>query len=67
MLFVLDGSKALRNAIRAVFGEVPLQRCVRHKERGVLDHLPERGRPAAKGRGCAAPGPRVTMLAHASG
>src|SRR5579875_1681382 len=33
MLFVIDGSKALRKAIRKVFGErVPVQRCVRHKE-----------------------------------
>jgi putative transposase len=29
MLFVLDGSKALRKAVRTVFGEVPVQRCVR--------------------------------------
>ena len=50
VLFVIDGSKALRKAIRSVFGEVPVQRCVRHKERGVLDHLPERDRPAVKGR-----------------
>jgi putative transposase len=27
MLFVLDGSKALRKAVRAVFGEVPVQHC----------------------------------------
>ena len=41
MLFVIDGSKALRKAIRAVFGErAPVQRCVRHKERNVLEHLP---------------------------
>jgi putative transposase len=30
MLFVLDGSKALRRAVRSVFGEVPVQRCIRH-------------------------------------
>ena len=31
LLFVIDGSKALRKAIRQVFGdEVPVQRCVRH-------------------------------------
>jgi putative transposase len=46
MLFVLDGSKALRKAVRTVFGEVPVQRCVRHKERNVIRHLPERDRPA---------------------
>jgi putative transposase len=50
MLFVIDGAKALRKAIRAVFGEAPVQRCVRHKERNVLDHLPERDRPAVKRR-----------------
>ena len=50
MLFVIDGSKALRKAIRDVFGEVPVQRCVRHKERNVLEHLPERDRPTVKQR-----------------
>jgi transposase-like protein len=50
ILFVIDGSKALRKAIRAVFGEAPVQRCVRHKERNVIDHLPERERPAVKQR-----------------
>ncbi|MGH2837576.1 MAG: IS256 family transposase [Thermoleophilaceae bacterium] len=51
MLFVIDGAKALRKAIRTVFGErAPVQRCVRHKERNVLDHLPERDRPAVKRR-----------------
>jgi putative transposase len=32
ILFVIDGAKALRKAIRNVFGEAPVQRCVRHKE-----------------------------------
>ena len=50
ILFVIDGAKALRKAIRAVFGEAPVQRCVRHKERNVLEHLPERDRPAVKQR-----------------
>ena len=50
VLVVLDGSKALRAAVNEVFGLVPVQRCVRHKERGVLDHLPERDRPAVKTR-----------------
>ncbi len=50
MLFVIDGAKALRRAIRSVFGEVPVQRCVRHKERNVLEHLPERDRPLVRGR-----------------
>jgi transposase-like protein len=50
ILFVIDGAKALRKAIRSVFGEAPVQRCLRHKERNVLDHLPERERPQVKQR-----------------
>ena len=42
VLFVVDGSKALSKAIRAVWGVKALtQRCRLHKERGILDHLPE--------------------------
>jgi putative transposase len=50
ILFVIDGAKALRRAVRNVFGEAPIQRCLRHKERNVTDHLPERDRPAVKQR-----------------
>jgi transposase-like protein len=50
VLVVLDGGKALRAAVDAVLGQVPVQRCVRHKERNVLDHLPDRDRPAVKRR-----------------
>jgi putative transposase len=50
VLVVLDGGKALRAAVNEVFGPVPVQRCVRHKERNVLDHLPERDRPLVKSR-----------------
>jgi len=50
ILFVIDGAKALRKAIRNVFGQAPVQRCVRHKERNVIDHLPERERPSVKQR-----------------
>jgi transposase-like protein len=51
VLFVIDGAKALRKAIRDVFGlAAPVQRCIRHKERNVADHLPERDRPAVKRR-----------------
>ena len=32
VLVVLDGGKALRAAVDAVFGHVPVQRCIRHKE-----------------------------------
>jgi transposase-like protein len=50
VLVVLDGSKALRAAVNEVFGPVPVHRCVRHKERNVLEHLPERDRPPVKMR-----------------
>ena len=30
---MIDGAKALRKAIRTVFGDAPVQRCVRHKSR----------------------------------
>jgi putative transposase len=50
ILFVIDGAKALRKAIRNVFGDAPVQRCLRHKERNVTEHLPERERPAVKQR-----------------
>ncbi len=46
ILFVIDGGKALRKAIKGVFGEHALvHRCHRHKERNVTDLLPERERP----------------------
>ena len=42
ILFVLDGGKALRTAVKDVFGDKALvQRCRLHKERNVADHLPE--------------------------
>ena len=51
MLFIIDGSKALRKAVRSVFGEpVPVQRCIWHKERDVMDHLPESERLAVRAR-----------------
>ena len=50
VLVVLDGGKALRSAVDAVLGPVPVQRCIRHKERNVLDHLSEHDRPAVKRR-----------------
>jgi putative transposase len=40
-LVVIDGSKALRRAVRSVLGEVPVQRCRLHKIRNVCDQLPE--------------------------
>ena len=46
ILFVIDGGKALRRAIKDVFGEHALvHRCHRHKERNICDLLPERDRP----------------------
>ena len=34
-----------------MFGnDVPVQRCTQHKQRNVLDHLPERDRPAVKAK-----------------
>lgn len=42
VLFVIDGGKALAKAIGEVFGEqAVIARCRVHKERNVLDHLPE--------------------------
>lgn len=41
LLVVIDGSKALRAAVRAIFAEAAVQRCQVHKKRNVLDHLPE--------------------------
>lgn len=40
-LVVIDGSKALRRAVRCVLGEVPVQRCRVHKMRNVCDQLPD--------------------------
>ncbi len=41
-LFVIDGSKALRKAIDAVYGqENPVQRCRNHKRKNVLDYVPD--------------------------
>lgn len=46
LLFGIDGSKALRKAIRDIWGDAGVvQRCQVHKRRNVLDHLPETERP----------------------
>jgi putative transposase len=51
ILFVIDGGKALRRAIKDVFGEHALvHRCHRHKERNVTDLLPERDRDQVHSR-----------------
>jgi len=42
ILFIIDGSKALRNAIQQVFGDrAYIQRCRVHKKRNVLEYLSE--------------------------
>ena len=49
LLVLLDGSKALRKAVRETFGDAALvQRCQIHKLRNILDHLPDRQRPWVK-------------------
>lgn len=49
-LFVIDGGKGLRKAIRGVFGATAqIQRCQVHKERNVLEHLPERDKARVRG------------------
>ena len=51
ILFVIDGGKALRRAIKDVFGEHALvHRCHRHKERNVTDLLPESDRDQVRAR-----------------
>ena len=48
-LFVIDGSKALRCAIDAVYGSKnPVQRCRNHKIRNVLGYLPDEQKDQAK-------------------
>jgi putative transposase len=49
LLVILDGSTALRKAVRATFGDAALvQRCQVHKTRNVLEYLSERQRPWAQ-------------------
>jgi len=49
LLVILDGSKALRKAVRATFGEAALvQRCQVHKTRNILEYLSDRQRPWAQ-------------------
>ena len=48
-LFVIDGSKALRSAIDAVYGTTnPVQRCRSHKVRNVMGHLPDELKDSVK-------------------
>lgn len=42
LLVVIDGAKALRAAVKKVFGDLALvQRCILHKRRNAADHLPK--------------------------
>ena len=51
MLIVIDGAKALRKAVKMIFGEQAfVQRCRVHKMRNVLDHLPKEQQPQARWR-----------------
>jgi len=48
-LFVIDGSKALRAAVDAVYGaDNPVQRCRRHKIRNVTEQVPKHLRDQVK-------------------
>ena len=67
LLFVLDGSKALRKAVKATFGKRALiQRCLAHKARNVLSYLPPKYHAGARQRLWAAWGLHRT-LARATG
>jgi transposase-like protein len=49
LLVILDGSKALRKAVHATFGDAALvQRCQVHKTRNILEYLSDRQRPWAQ-------------------
>ncbi len=49
LVFVIDGSRALRQAIEKTFGARALiQRCSVHKRRNVIGHLPQSARPSIK-------------------
>jgi transposase-like protein len=51
MLIVIDGAKALRKAVKMIFGDQALvQRCRLHKMRNVLDHLPKGQQAQARWR-----------------
>lgn len=46
LLFVIDGGKAIRKAIRDTFGALaPVHRCRLHKRRNILDQLPDGLKP----------------------
>jgi len=50
-LYIVDGSKAIRRAIRNYAGDAAfVQRCQVHKIRNVVEHIPEAERPTIKHR-----------------
>ena len=49
VLVILDGGRALRAAVDAVLGPVPVQRCVRHYADSRV--MPTRARQACEDRG----------------
>ena len=64
-LFVIDGGKALRKAVRQAFGaRAIVQRCVVHKLRNVLSYLPPKWHDEARRRLNAAWGMRTYQDAH---
>jgi len=65
LLIVIDGAKALRKAVHMVLGEQALvQRCRIHKQRNVLDYLPEEKRAQAAWRLRAAWGKKDPKVAE---
>ncbi len=67
VLVVLDGGKALSAAIREVLGPVPVQRCIRHKERNVLDQACPSATVRPSSAACARPGSSLTTLPAGTG
>ena len=67
VLTVLDGSKALRKAVRDVLGvSTPVQRCIRHKERTCSTTCPSAIGPPSRG-GCARLGCSTSTHSRSSG
>lgn len=51
LLFILDGGKGLRAAIQKTFGkQAEVQRCLEHKKRNVLEHLPKHRQSEFRGK-----------------
>lgn len=49
LLFVIDGSKGLKKAVKEVFGdEAVIQRCIWHKQENILSYLPKKHQQEVK-------------------